>query len=128
MVIDETIKKLLYDRVYQNNALKAFNDGKFFDVFDNEAFSKHYPYLVSEKLFLEIIDCAKSKKVFKKIFINIEPYIMVKENITDTIFEELLKFAADGNSWIYLGLCHADLSASKNDRLKSLGLDESLWY
>ena len=43
MVIDETIKKLLYDRVYQNNALKAFNDGKFFDVFDNETFSKQYP-------------------------------------------------------------------------------------
>ena len=52
----------------------------------------------------------------------------MKENITNTIFEELLKFAADGNSWIYLGLCHADLSDAQNRKLKSLGLDESLWY
>ena len=73
MVIDEVIKKLLYDRSYQNEALMAFNRGEFFDVFDNEIFYKNYPYIVSENLFIEVINYAKSSKLFNDIFINIEP-------------------------------------------------------
>lgn len=46
--------------------------------------------------------------------------------MTDFSFESLFSFAKNGNEWIYLGLCHVNLSEVKNKRLKNLGLDESL--
>lgn len=61
------------------------------------------------------------------LFKYIEPYISNNVNITDLIFKKLLEFAKD-NNWIYLGLCHAKLDNKKINVLKSLNLDESLWY
>lgn len=126
--INAKISKLLYDYEYQQKALEAFKQGKFFDVFNNSQYVKDYPYIVSEENFLKIIKKAYNSKRFKEIFRNIEPFILSSENVTDLLFESLLSFAKKQNEWIYLGLCHANLSEEKNKRLKALGLDESLWY
>lgn len=126
--INSEIIKLLNDEEYQKRALNSFSQGKFFGVFDNNKFLKNYPYVVSEENFFKIIEKACESEQFKEIFINIEPFIMCSENITDALFEKLLAFAKDKNEWVYLGLCHANLSEEKNKRLKTLGLDDSLWY
>ena len=126
--INSNILKLLYDHEYQQKALEAFNQGKYFDVFNNSQYKKNHPYIVSEENFLKIIKKADDSKRFKDIFMNIEPFILNSENMTDLLFESLLSFAKKQNEWIYLGLCHANLSEEKNKRLKTLGLDESLWY
>lgn len=125
--INPEINKLLYDYRYQKKALEAFNQGEFFDVFNNEQYKLEYPYIVSEENFLKIIKKAYISEQFKEIFKNIEPFILSSENITDLLFESLLSFAKNGNEWIYLGLCHANLSEEKNKILKFFGLDESLW-
>ena len=125
--INLQINKLLCDKNYQIRALEAFNRGDFFDVFNNEQYKREYPYIVSEENFLKIIKKAYTSKQFKEIFKNIEPFILSSENMTDVLFESLLSFAKNGNEWIYLGICHANLSEDKNKRLENLGLDESLW-
>ncbi len=126
--VNSKISKLLDNYEYQQKALDAFNQGKFFDVFNNSQYQREYPYIVSEENFLKIIEKAYESKQFKEIFINIEPFILNSENMTDLLFESLLAFAKKKNEWIYLGLCHANLSEERNKRLKALGLDESLWY
>lgn len=126
--INSKISKLLYDDEYQQKAAEAFGQGKFFDVFDNDLYQSNSPYIVSEENFLKVIEKAGKSKRFKEIFMNIEPFILHSENVTDLLFERLLSFAKKKNEWIYLGLCHANLSEEKNKRLRALGLDESLWY
>ncbi len=126
--INLQICKLLDDDEYRQKAEEAFAKGEYFDIFDNNRLKSRYPYIVSEENFLEIIDRACRSPRFKDIFMNIEPFILNSENVTDLVFERLLTFAKNGNEWIYLGLCHANLSEEKNEKLRALGLDESLWY
>lgn len=126
--INLQICKLLDDDEYRQKAEEAFAKGEYFDIFDNNRLKSRYPYIVSEENFLEIIDRACRSPRFKDIFMNIEPFVLNSENVTDLVFERLLTFAKNGNEWIYLGLCHANLSEEKNKKLEALGLDESLWY
>lgn len=128
MDINLQIVKLLDDGDYQRKASDAFRQGSFFDVFDNNQYRENYPYIVSEENFLKMIEKSCESEKFKEIFKNIEPFILNNQNINDFLFERLLMFAKDKNEWIYLGLCHANLSEEKNEKLKALGLDECLWY
>ncbi len=126
--INLQIVKLLDDDDYQRKASEAFRQGEFFDIFDNNRYRENYPYIVSEENLLKVIEKSCDSEKFKDIFKNIEPFILNDHNITDFLFERLLMFAKDKNEWVYLGLCHANLSEEKNKKLKALGLDECLWY
>ncbi len=121
--VDDIILKLTSDKSYQ----ERFKDGEDFDVFSIEKFRENGPYFVSEKVFERLIEFAKMNNKNNKLFEDIEPFISNNVNITDLIFKKLLEFAKD-NNWIYLGLCHAELDDKKISVLKSLNLDESLWY
>lgn len=99
-------------------------DDKFFTI---ENFKSKNPYIVSEPVFLNFIDFANANNNNKQVFREIEPFITYNYNITDRVFNELLLFAKK-NEWMYLGLCHANLSEEKAKILKNLHIPESFWY
>lgn len=73
------------------------NKGEFFDIFNNSQYQRDYPYIVSEENFLKIIEKAYESKQFNNLFMNIEPFILNSENVTDLLFERLLSFAKEKN-------------------------------
>ncbi len=126
--IDNLIISIMSNKNIQKDALKSFREGNGYDIFDLTKFNDNNPYILSENIFEKFIIFANQNKNNKEIFQNIEPFITNKENISDKIFNMLLDFAKNKNEWIYLGLCHANLSEDKVKILKDLNLDESFWY
>ena len=109
------------DKVIEQIIATGKFDDKFFTI---ENLKNKGPFVVSEPVFLSFIDFANVNNKNKRVFREIEPFITYNYNITDNVFNELLQFA-EKNEWMYLGLCHANLSEEKVKVLKKLNLSES---
>lgn len=125
--VDNIIKRIIRNVFFRHHLMVSMHNGNYCGIFSLDIYMSDRPYMVSENVFLEFIQKAGKNKSINKVFKEINAYIIFEENITDRIFKELLNFAKD-NDWIYLSLCHANLSESRVNVLKELGLDESLWY
>lgn len=125
--VDNIIKSLVRNGVIRHHFMVSVRRGKYEGVFSFDMYLRDRPYIVSENIFLELIQKASINISVNELFKEINAFIIFEENVTDRIFKELLKFA-QCNDWIYLSLCHANLSESKVNVLKQIILDESLWY
>jgi len=121
MTVSEIITKALDDKEYRLQLASSFGKGNDFKYTDNS---------VSEELFLTFIERFKKDKELLRIYDNINYYILEEKNISDAVFQALVKVAKKRkNRWIFLGLTHADLKPEHMQYLKSLKfLNESDFY
>lgn len=120
--------KEVYMKQIDKEIQQIMATGKFDkNLFSLETFKKESPYKISEATFLDFISFASKDKESMEVFREVEPFITFSYNITDRVFNELLLFAKK-NEWMYLSLCHGNLSEEKVKVLKNLNLPESYWY
>ena len=124
--------KKLYDLMINKNNVKEYlsriRHGEEDDLFNSIEFQSNQPYLVSEEVFIEFLDLAKKYKQYKELLKDIKGFIIIKENVTDKVFAQLLNMAQNGDDWLFLDLCHANLSNEKQKILKELNLPETFWF
>jgi len=121
MTISEIITKALNDKEYKTQLASSFGKGNEFKYSDNT---------VSEKLFLSFIEKFRKDKELFRIYDNINHYILEQKNITDNVFQALVKVAKKRKfRFIFLGLTHANLKPEQMEYLRSLKfLNESYFY
>ena len=125
---DDKINYLMLNKNNVKESLSRIRHGKEDDLFNSGEFQSNQPYIVSEEVFIKFLDKAKRYKQYKEMLKEIKGFIVIKENITDKVFAELLNMAQSGDDWLFLDLCHANLSNEKQKILKELNLPETLWF
>ena len=125
---DDKINYLMLNKNNVKESLSRIRHGKEDDLFNSGEFQSNQPYIVSEEVFIKFLDKAKRYKQYKEMLKEIKGFIVIKENITDKVFAELLNMAQSGDDWLFLDLCHANLSSEKQKILKNLNLPETLWF
>ena len=125
---DDKINYLMLNKNNVKESLSRIRHGKEDDLFNSGEFQSNQPYIVSEEVFIKFLDKAKRYKQYKEMLKEIKGFIVIKENITDKVFAELLNMAQSGDDWLFLDLCHANLTSEKQKILKNLNLPETLWF
>ena len=125
---DEKLNTLLKDMRNAKEYLSKLRRGEIDNIFNIDNFQNYQPYLVSEEVLINFLDMAQKYKQYKELLKEIAGFIVIKENVTDKVFDELLNMAKSGNDWLFLHLCHANLSKEKQKILKDLNLPKALWY
>lgn len=120
MKISTFVRKILDDENYRIKRANAHNNCSLFIGKDNT---------ISEQLFLEFIKAMQKDKLLLEIYRDINEHLIIKENVTDNVFNELVKMAKKKKySWNFVYLCHANLIDSQREYLKSLNLNDAYWY
>ena len=125
---DDKINYLMINKNNVKEYLSRIRHGEEDDLFNSIEFQSNQPYLVSEEVFIEFLDLAKKYKQYKELLKDIKGFIIIKENVTDKVFAQLLNMAQNGDDWLFLDLCHANLSNEKQKILKELNLPETFWF
>ena len=120
MKMSTFIKKILDNENYRVKKSTAFNNYSLFKDKDNT---------VSEQLFVEFIRAMQKDDLLIKIYRDISEHLLIKSNLTDKVFNELIKMSKKSKyNWNFVDLCHADLSESQRKYLEALGLNDAYWY
>ena len=125
---DDKINYLMINKNNVKEYLSRIRHGEEDDLFNSSKFQSNQPYIVSEEVFIKLLNMAKQYKQYKEMLKEIKGFIVIKENITDKVFAELLNMAQNGNDWLFLDLCHANLPREKQKILKDLNLPAAFWY
>lgn len=120
MKISTFIRKILDDENYKLKRAVAHNNYSLFMGKDNT---------ISEQLFLELIKAIQKDEALLSIYSDIREHLIIKENLTDKVFNELVKLSKKSKyDWNFIDLCHADLIDSQRKYLESLNLNDAYWY
>lgn len=120
MKISTFVRKILDDENYRIKRANAHNNCGLFIGKDNT---------ISEQLFLEFIKAIQKDELLLRIYRDISEHLIIKENLTDNVFNELVKMSKKPKySWNFVDLCHADLIDSQRKYLESLNLNDAYWY
>ncbi len=120
MEMSTFIRKILDDKDYRAEKAFAYDNYGMFEGKDNT---------ISEQLFLEFIKAMQKDKLLLRIYSDISAHLLIKNNLTDRVFNELVKMSKKSKyRWNFVDLCHADLIDSQKEYLKSLNLNDAYWY
>ena len=125
---DDKINELMTNKKNAKEYLSKIRKGEEDDFFNLGKFPSNQPYIVSEEVFIKFLNMAKKCKQYKELLKDIKGFIVIKENLTDKVFTQLLNMAKNGDDWLFLDLCHANLPKEKQKILRELNLPEALWY
>ena len=125
---DEKLDNLMANKKNIKEFLSKIRRGEEDEFFNSGKFQNNQPYIVSEEVFIRLLNMAKIHKKYRDLLKEIKGFIVIKENVTDDVFTELLNMAKNGYDWLFLDLCHANLSKEKQKILKALNLPEALWF
>ena len=98
-------------------------------IFQHTKILKSGNNTISEQLFLELIKAIQKDEALLSIYSDIREHLIIKENLTDKVFNELVKLSKKSKyDWNFIDLCHADLIDSQRKYLESLNLNDAYWY
>lgn len=120
MKISTFIRKIMDNEDYKLKKSLSYNNYSLFKNKENK---------IDEDIFLEFIKKMQDDDALITIYRDISSFLLIKANITDKIFNELLDMSKKEKfSWNFVYLCHADLFESQQKILKNLGLNDAYFY